>query len=1024
MSDNIFGNYSFYSYLCRKKGKRMIKQTTFSKLNTSMAWLSFAIAAVVYGLTVEPTASLWDCPEFIACGYKLEIGHPPGAPIFMLVANLFSQLATEPSQVALMVNLLSALLSAGCILLLFLTITHLSEKLIVNSEKTQYSLSQVITIEACGFVGALAYTFSDTFWYSAVEAEVYAFSSFLTALMFWLILKWKDEAGSPCGDRWIILIAYVTGLSIGVHLLCLLCLPAMSFVVYFRQAKRITMSGMLATLAVGGLLVAVILYGLIPGVVKVGGWFELLFTNVLGCPYNTGLICYILLTTGVLVFAYYKARRRMLKLSIACLLMILAGYSSYGVIFIRANACTPMSENAPGNIFSLGSYLSREQYGDVPLFYGPAYGSEVDRELVGDYLVPKQKEGKAIYRPASDSVKQQYEVIRHDIKYMYKDNMYFPRMHSSRHAKAYEDWMGGVRKNGNLPTAAENLRFFISYQVNFMYWRYFLWNFVGRQNNIQGHGEVEHGNWITGFRWIDDRLLGCDTSKLPSDLADNKGRNVFYALPLLLGLLGIVWQWRQGREGRQQLLVVMLLFVMTGLAIVVYLNQTPLQPRERDYAYAGSFYAFAVWIGLGVAGISRRSVGGALAAALVCLLVPIQMATQTWDDHDRSGRYTCRDFGQNYLMSLQDEGNPIILTNGDNDTFPLWYNHEVEGVRTDTRDCNMEYLQTDWYIDQMKRPAYNSPALPISWHHEDYQEGRREYIPIRPEMQAEVNKYMAEHPSEAKELLGEEPFELRNIISKWVLNDQPDMQCIPTDSVTITSPQGTMVISLKGKQALYKNELMVLEMLSHANWDRPIYTSVSLGSDMLSFLRDHLVLEGLAYRVSPTATTQRVDVERLYDNVMHRFRYGGLSTSGLYVDEDVRHLADTHQLIMGVLIDSLLQQGDKERALNVCRKWQQEMPKENVPYTEEALAMARCFYMTDRPKQGDEVVSSLLRRSDEWLSWMESIKPSRRAGSTYSRYIWTRTMHQALTVATQYDRTKIYQQYIQQYENYIKQLEP
>ena len=953
----------------------MMQQETFKKLNTSMAWLAFAIAAIVYCLTVEPTASLWDCPEFIACGYKLEIGHPPGAPIFMLAANLFSHLASNPSQVALMVNLLSALLSAGCIFFLFLTITHFSKKVIVKSKELDNAIAtpQVITIEACGLVGALAYTFSDTFWFSAVEAEVYAFSSFLTALMFWLILKWEDQSE----DRWIILIAYITGLSIGVHLLCLLCLPAMAFVVYFHQTKHITWMGILKTLAAGSLLVGMILYGLIPGVVNIGGWFELLFTNMLGCPYNTGLICYIVLLTGTLVLTYYKVKQHILKLSLACLLMILAGYSSYGVIFIRANAQTPMCENAPDNIFSLGSYLNREQYGKTPLFYGPAYCSEIDRVAEGEYLVPRQKEGKAVYRPAADSTKQEYEVVRRDIDYLYKNNMYFPRMHSSRHSKAYEDWMGGIEKKDGIPTEAENLRFFLSYQVNFMYWRYFLWNFVGRQNNIQGHGEVEHGNWITGFRWIDDRLLGCDTSKLPSDLKDNKGRNVFYALPLLLGLVGMLWQWREGREGKQQFLVVMLLFVMTGLAIVVYLNQTPLQPRERDYAYAGSFYAFAIWIGMGVGMVSEKvrvkrvKYASALTVftAVACLLVPLQMASQTWDDHDRSGRYTCRDFGANYLNSLQREGHPIILTNGDNDTFPLWYNHEVEGVRTDTRDCNLEYLQTDWYIDQMKRPAYDSPALPISFRHEDYQEGRMEYLPI-------------------------------NI-----------------DSINI----GSATISLKGKKGLYKNELMVLEMLSQANWERPIYSSISMGTDNLSFLHDHLVLEGLAYRISPEATGLRVDVERLYDNMMHRFRYGGLNAKGLYVDEDVKHMANTHQLLMGTLIDSLLQQNNLKRAMAVCRKWQQEMPSENVPYTEAALSMAKCYYMTGQPEKGDEIICNLLQRSSEWLSWIETIIPSRRSGSLYSQYTWLKILQQALAVAEQFERTEIYHQYINQYEYHIKQ---
>ena len=800
-----------------------------------MAWLSFAIAAVVYGLTVEPTASLWDCPEFITCGYKLEIGHPPGAPFFMLVANLFSQFASSPSQVALMVNLLSALLSAGCIFFLFLTITHLAKKLINN----------IFIVETCGLVGAMAYTFSDTFWFSAVEAEVYAFSSFLTALMFWLILKWEDEADSPRSDRWIILIAYITGLSIGVHLLCLLCLPAMAFVVWFRKKN---------------------LYGRL-----------------------------------------LKARRRLLKLTFSCLLMFLVGFSSYGVILVRANACPPMCENEPKTLSILGKYLSREQYGQKPLY---------------------------------------------------------PRIYSLYHANAYESWMGDIETHDGVPTKGENLRYFLTYQVNFMYWRYFFWNFVGRQNNIQGQGEVEHGNWITGFRWIDDWLLDCDTSKLPSDLEDNKGRNVFYGLPLLLGLLGIFWQWRQGREGRRQLWIVTLLFIMTGLDIVVYLNQTPMQPRERDYAYVGSFYAFAIWIGLGAAYLRKL--------APLALLIPLQMVSQTWDDHDRSGRYTCRDFGHNYLMTMQDEGHPVIFTNGDNDTFPLWYNQEVEGVRRDTRDCNLEYLQTDWYIDQMKRPAYDSPALPISWSHEDYQQGTMEYM------------------------------------------------LIDTDSLSIPLPKGTMTISLKGKQYLLKNELMVLEMLSNAVWTRPFYMSISMGN-ILSFLRDHLVLEGLAYRISPTAKGQQVDVERLYDNIMHRFRYGGLSTKGLYVDEDVKHMANTHQYIMGILIDSLLQQGDTHRALKVCRKWQHEMPQENVPYTEAALAMARCFYLNNLSKQGDEIVNGLLRRSSEWLTWIETIVPSRRAGSGYSRRQWMQILQQGLVVAAQYERTDIYQQYIKHYDHYVPQ---
>ena len=1019
-----------------------MQQATFQKLNTCVAWLVFVVAATVYCLTVEPTASLWDCPEFIACGYKLEIGHPPGAPVFMLAANLFSQFAGSPSQVALMVNVLSALLSAGCIFFLFLTITHLTlhaqhstlrsaRRDACQSKNTPHSTlnaPQVITIEACGLTGALAYTFSDTFWFSAVEAEVYAFSSFLTALMFWLILKWEREADNPRSDRWMILIAYVTGLSIGVHLLCLLCLPAMSLVVYYRKTSSPTLMGLLKSLLAGFLLVAVILYGFIPGIPKVGGWFELLFTNVMGLPYNTGLISYLLLLSAGLVAGLVKTRSRRVRTLLSCVLLMLIGYSSYGVIFIRANANTPMCENAPGNIFALGSYLNREQYGDTPLLYGPSYSSEPDYEQRGDYLVPKREEGAAVYRPSADSTKQHYDMVRRNVKYLYKDNMFFPRMHSARHAQAYEDWLGGVSMQGSRPTIADNLRFFFSYQMGFMYWRYFMWNFVGRQNNIQGHGEVEHGNWITGINWVDNLLLGCDTSRLPSDLANNKGRNVFFALPLLLGLAGIAWQWGKGRKGRQQVLVVSLLFLMTGLAIVVYLNQTPLQPRERDYAYAGSFYAFAVWIGLGAAAVCealqkvlRNARWSAVAGGLLSLLVPLQMVSQTWDDHDRSGRYTCRDFGANYLESMQREGNPIILTDGDNDTFPLWYNHEVEGVRTDTRDCNLEYLQTDWYIDQMKRPAYHSPALPISWQREDYREGHHEYVLVRPELKRDIEAYMRESPEEARRLLGDQPFELKNIISRWVLSSEPDMQCIPTDSVTITSPEGVMTLSFKGIQALYKNDLMVLEVLSKADWKRPVYTAVNLGPSQLPYLHDHLVLEGLAYRVTPDAAKRLVDADRLYENVMHRFRFGGLNTKGIYVDEDVRRMANTHQLIMGVLIDALLERGDRERALAVCRKWQQEMPNENVPYTDSALSMARCFYLTGHPMQADQIVRSLLRRADEWLSWIATIDPQRRAGSYYSASVWLQTMHHALSLAAEQERTDMFNQYSATYENFVQQ---
>ncbi|MBR6944791.1 MAG: DUF2723 domain-containing protein, partial [Prevotella sp.] len=771
-------------------------------VDNALGWLAFLIAAVTYCSTVEPTASFWDCPEFIATGYKLEVGHPPGAPFFMLTANLFSQFVSDPSQVARMVNIMSALLSATCILFLFWSITHLTRKLLID-KWDELTTSKMIAIEASGLVGALIYTFSDTFWFSAVEGEVYAYSSAFTAIVFWLILKWEDHADEPHSDRWLLLITYMTGLSIGVHLLNLLCLPAIVLVYYFKRFPDADLKGSLIALLISFFLVAVILYGVVPGIVTVGGWFELFFVNTLHMKFNTGLIIYIFLLVAAVLWAIYESYhdRSVLRQNISfllavamvgipfysygwkafiigiivlaiiwfvlqfkrggkqlvtarikntvslCLLMLMIGYSTYAVIVIRSSANPPMDQNSPEDIFTLGSYLSRDQYGDRPLIYGQAYSSQVLFERDGDYCKPHSVKGAPIYQQkekASADEKDSYFVVRNKIDYKYAQNMLFPRMHDSGHAQAYESWMSGAPSwlpsgydvpydrcgemlSVHMPSQLQNIYFFLSYQCNFMYWRYFMWNFAGRQNDIQGNGELEHGNWLTGIPFIDNARLG-NQEKLPDELKNNKGHNVFYCLPLLLGLIGLFWQAYKGQKGIRQFWVVCFLFLMTGLAIVFYLNQTPMQPRERDYAYAGSFYAFAIWCGMGVAAIidylkKYIKVDAkilAIAVGVISLLVPIQMASQTWDDHDRSGRYTCRDFGQNYLMSMQDEGNPIIFTNGDNDTFPLWYNQEVEGVRTDARVCNLSYLQTDWYIDQMCRPAYDSPSMPITWPRLDY----------------------------------------------------------------------------------------------------------------------------------------------------------------------------------------------------------------------------------------------------------------------------------------------------------------
>ena len=1004
----------------------------YKLVNNVLGWLTFMVAAFVYCSTIEPTASFWDCPEFITTGYKLEVGHPPGAPFFMLTANLFSQFASDPTQVAKMVNTMSALLSATTILFLFWSITHLARKLILK-DWSEMTMGKLIAIEASGLVGALIYTFSDTFWFSAVEGEVYAYSSAFTAIVFWLILKWEDHADEPHSDRWLVLIAYMTGLSIGVHLLNLLCIPAIVLVYCYRRYPHIELKGSLLALLASFVIVAGVLYGVVPGIITVAGWFELLFVNQLGCPFNTGEIVYIILLVAIVIWAIYESytdrnfkRQNLLfvlsvgmlgvpfrgmgwgaaivgiiilaaiyfglnyrkktdkqlvpvvsarfkNTALLCMLMLMIGYSSYAVIVIRSAANPPMDQNSPEDVFTLGSYLSRDQYGDSPLLYGQAYTSQVAFDVDGNMCIPKRKEGAAIWQrkeKASDTEKDSYFVVSHKDKLVYAQNMLFPRMHSSAHAQAYESWLGGVTGTNvpydrcgeqvtvKMPTQWDNIRFFLSYQCNFMYWRYFMWNFAGRQNDMQGSGEPEHGNWITGISFIDNWMLG-DQSKLPQELKDNKGHNVFYCLPLLLGLIGLFWQAWRGQRGIRQFWVVFFLFFMTGLAIVLYLNQTPQQPRERDYAYAGSFYAFAIWCGLGVLALydmlkkklKTNDVALASVIGVACLLVPIQMASQTWDDHDRSGRYTCRDFGQNYLMTLQDKGNPIIFTNGDNDTFPLWYNQETEGFRTDARVCNLSYLQTDWYIDQMKRPAYDSPSVPITWPRLDFCSGTNDYIQVDPSLKQQVQNFYKEHPAEARAQFGDQPFEVKNIMKYWVRTKNSDMHVIPTDTLYLTIDKEAvkksgmmmacdtipdrMVISLAGKRALYKNDLMMLEMLAQCNWTRPLYVATTVGGDNYMNLGDNFVQEGLAYRITPFTTNKpgakNFDTEKTYNNVMNRFKFGGLDKKGLYIDETIMRMCYTHRNLFAQLALALIREGKNDKALKVLRKAEKSIPEYNVP---------------------------------------------------------------------------------------------
>lgn len=1134
----------------------------YRTVNNLMGWLTFIIAATVYCLTIEPTASFWDCPEFITTGYKLEVGHPPGAPFFMLMANLFTQFASDVTTVAKMVNYMSALMSGACILFLFWSITHLVRKLIITDENN-ITKGQLVTIMGSGLVGALVYTFSDTFWFSAVEGEVYAFSSLFTAVVFWLILKWEDVANQPHSDRWIILIAYLTGLSIGVHLLNLLCLPAIVLVYYYKKTPNATAKGSLIALFGSMVLVAAVLYGIVPGIVKVGGWFELLFVNGLGMSFNSGVVVYIILLAASLIWGVYesyteKSKMRMavsfivtiallgipfyghgvssiiigilviaalgiylapqvqaqikekwrisartMNTTLLCTMMIVIGYSSYALIVIRSTANTPMDQNSPEDIFTLGEYLGREQYGTRPLFYGPAFSSKVALDVKDGYCIPRQSETGSKYvrkEKTSPDEKDSYIELPGRIEYEYAQNMLFPRMYSSSHAPLYKQWVDikgydvpydqcGEMVMVNMPTQWENIKFFFSYQLNFMYWRYFMWNFAGRQNDIQSTGEIEHGNWITGIPFIDNLLVG-NQELLPQDLKTNKGHNVFYCLPLILGLIGLFWQAYRNQQGIQQFWVVFFLFFMTGIAIVLYLNQTPAQPRERDYAYAGSFYAFAIWIGMGVAGLIqwcsrmkpeqrliagateeeaekirktleekrakfiteeeeaelqyklnslyetyvpyKPSVAMACILSVICLLVPIQMASQTWDDHDRSGRFVARDFGQNYLMTLQEKGNPIIYTNGDNDTFPLWYNQETEGFRTDARTCNLSYLQTDWYIDQMKRPAYDSPSLPITWDRVQYVEGQNEYISIRPEMKNLIDSYFKQANELAAQgdttilslvhsIFGENPYELKEIINRWMLgkNDQlkellkksgKDIQLplIPTDSIVMKIDKEAvrrsgmkipealgdsipeyMTITLRDangnpKRALYKSELMMLEMLANANWERPIYMAITVGSENHLGMGNHFTQEGLAYRFTPFDTDKldsKIDSEKMYDNLMNKFKFGGIDKPGIYIDENVMRMCYTHRRIFTQLVGQLIKEGKKDKALAALDYAEKMIPAYNVPYdwANGAFQMAESYYQLEQTEKANKIIDELANKSLEYMIWYLSLTDSQLA---------------------------------------------
>jgi hypothetical protein len=992
-------------------------------INNISGWAVFAVGAYTYLMTIEPTASLWDCGEFIASCFKLEIGHPPGNPVFMIMGRFFTLFAGgNVSKVPVMVNSMSALASAFTILFLFWTITHLARKILIKNEN-QYNTGRIIAVMAAGIVGAVAYSFSDSFWFSAVEGEVYASSAFFTALVFWLILKWEDAAEEKYADRWIILIAFLMGLSIGVHLLNLLTLPGMVLVYYFKKFE-FSWKGFFISLATSIILLSLLMYGIMPGVVTISSKFDWFFVNTLGLPVNSGMVFHVILVAILFIFAvkfsfssanrvkngvfaiaalfftgiwvisgsgvlnilvllaisgviWYMAgkSRTTLNTLLTAIMVILIGYSANAIIVIRSGAQTPLNENNPSNPFNLLYFLNREQYGERPLFKGPYYNAPVT-----DY-----KDGKAKY--ALENGK--YIITSHNLERIYDPRFItlFPRMWSDQndHQEVYQQWgrvkgmpiqitdQAGEKKIVKKPTFRENLRFMFSYQFGYMYFRYFMWNFAGKQNDTQGTGGAINGNWLTGIKFLDEPRLG--TYDLPGDMKTDPSRNKYYLLPFILGLAGMFYQLNRDNKNWG---IILLLFVMTGIAIVAYLNQYPNQPRERDYAYAGSFYFFSVWIGMGVLalfdGLSKLTSEkiAAPAAGLLCFLaVPVIMGTENWKDHDRSGRYLARDVASDYLNSCAPDA--ILFTNGDNDTFPLWYDQEVEGTRTDIRVCNLMLLNTDWYIDQMKCKTYGSAPLPVTLPVQKYYDGinNQLFIVEKTKDPVDISTIIDFVKSDNKATKVQvSTTEILDIIPSRTIRIPVDKAKVLASGTVKPEDADKIVpyidIKLKGNSIL-KSQLIVLDILAHNNWERPVYFVTGYHNDALG-LEEYFQLEGLAYRLVPIKSQNknwldygRIDTDILYQNMVKKFVWGGANKKS--VDIDYNHqrtiIVVKARLNYARLAKALSVEGKNEKAIETLNFCMDAFPLEKIPYdpympdiieayyaagaTDKALAMTNAF---------------------------------------------------------------------------------
>ena len=971
----------------------------YRRLNTIAGWVLFAVSTVVYILTIEPTVSFWDCGEFILSSFRLQVGHPPGAPLFLMIgriATLFS--LGDASKAAMMMNALSAICSGFAIMFLFWTITHLVKRAYTGSDEVESA--HIPAILGSGIIGALAYTFSDTFWFSAVEGELYALSSLVTGLVFWGMLKWEEEADKQYSGRWIILIAYIMGLGLGIHRLNLLVLPVLFFVFYFKKYE-ITTKGVIKTLLLAVVILYLMVFLLIPGVPKVAGWFELFFVNVIGMPFNSGLLFFIIVLIAALVFGIrysIKSGRVILNYVITAITVIMIGYSSYTMIMIRSSARPPMNQNNPSDIFSLSYYINMEQYGSSPKIYGHYYSAPIIdvKSVVAGY----------------NKVKGRYEpYFRPEYEYKKEFMTIFPRMYSTEteHERAYKHWgritgrrytvtSGSDKETIVCPTFGENLRYFFRYQTGFMYLRYFMWNYAGRQNDNQGNGNPLQGNWISGIKLIDEARLG-DLDKIPPDLKNNPGRNTYFFLPFLLGIAGVVWQYRKDRKG---FWLVLAFFIMTGLAIILYLNQYPNQPRERDYAYAGSFYAFAIWIGLGFMlayEYLRKFLNEKISAATVFIVllfaVPVLMAVQNWDDHDRSGRYTARDIGANYLLSCAP--NSVLFTYGDNDSFPVWYVQDVEQVRADVRVSNLSYFQAGWYIDMMRQKAFKSDPLPLTLPREKYIEGSRDQLPVnnridKPVELSQVVQFASQDDKKYKiDVSGRGDF-LNYIPSNKFIIDVDSAKVVSNGTVKeyfrnrIESP---MIWEYTDNDA-FKGDLAMMDLLSTNKWDRPVYISTTVPSTQYKGLEKYFVQVGITYRIVPIKTDKpeegeygMIDPAEMYDNMMNKYKWGNAADPSVYLDENNKRMLSNFRRIFGNLGKALLAAGDTTKAVEAAHRGLEIVPAEKLPYDFFVLGLAEVLIRAGEGEEGNKVLNDVMEYSKEYLDYAISMDPDKQFGMDY-----------------------------------------